>query len=107
MCLIWSFSASSKWIPGRITAFEGNVSFKVLLLDGHTHIDHIRSRLVDGPVLTLTDPLLVHPTAEISLPVEPILEPPPPAVNSDLVTSSVSDCSPGRRPLSMPDSLQT
>ncbi len=83
---VHNFGEGQKWIPGRIIALEGNVSFRVQLSDGRTfvrHVDHIQKRGVRLP-----DPISLLP--------ETISEPLPMFEDTKAVTQELgnsSDCS--------------
>ncbi len=83
---VHNFGEGQKWIPGRIIALEGNVSFGVQLSDGRTfvrHVDHIQKRGVRLP-----DPIPLLP--------ETVSEPLPMLEDTKAVTQELgnsSDCS--------------
>ena len=78
---IHNFGEGQKWIPGRIIALEGNVSFRVQFSDGRMfvrHVDHIWKRVV-----RLSDPIPRFP--------EPVSEPLPMLNDNKAVTQSPSE----------------
>ena len=84
-----NFGVGSKWVPGHICSFVGNVSVDVALNDGRKfrrHLDHIRKRLDSDITDHIGQPILEHiREPEISL------DPPASQTNSASVAETEQD----------------